>query len=377
VADFASVEKLMKGAVAENIFPGGVLLASAGGEIVFEQNFGFAQLEPEPELASISTIYDLASLTKVIATTSATMLLHGGNRLGLSDPVGAFLSDYSYGDKAEMSIRHLLGHTSGYPAWIGLYQRLLDEQRQSGRRVIGEKSARRRMLEMLHSEPLLFPPGEQSLYSDLDFMLLGEIIELVSGQRLDRFCARHIFEPLGMINTFFVDLHNRTAANRLLATHHFAATEKSSWRGTMIKGEVHDDNAFAMGGIAGHAGLFSTASDLHLLAIALVESFKGLDGIFPTDSTRQFFQRQSADISNTWALGWDTPTPGKSASGQHFSAQTVGHLGFTGTSIWIDLERFFIVLLLTNRVHPDRGNDGIRKFRPLLHDELMKCLLSL
>ena len=236
---------------------------------------------------------------------------------------------------------------------------------------------KRRFFARVHAERLLAPPGEKHLYSDLGFILLGEVVERLSGMPLDRFCEDEIFAPMGLDSTFFVDLSRSAPEPRPGAARAIAATEDCPWRGRILCGEVHDDNAHAMGGVAGHAGLFSSAPDIHRFIRFLGRCLDGAEPDFlPAAVVREFLEAERPLPGQTHVLGWDTPSPAGSSSGRHFSARTVGHLGFTGTSIWWDLEKDVHVVFLTNRVHPSRDNPGIREFRPLVHDAVMKGLPS-
>jgi CubicO group peptidase (beta-lactamase class C family) len=218
-------------------------------------------------------------------------------------------------------------------------------------------------------EPIIHPVGRQTVYSDLGFMILGWMVEHLSGRRLDRFVAEEIYTPLDLENLFFIDLHSKPRKAQ------FAATEVCPWRNILLNGLVHDDNAYAMGGIEGHAGLFGTAMDVYCLLSVLLSDFYGRSDtrLFEKDLMKTFFKRQNVKGR---ALGFDTPSLTESSCGQYFSKQSVGHLGFTGTSFWMDLERSAIVILLTNRIHPSRENNKIRAFRPILHDTIMKTLQS-
>ena len=213
-------------------------------------------------------------------------------------------------------------------------------------------------------------------------MLLGEAVERLSGKPLDRFCRDEMFTPMQLSSTFFVDLSRSweetcPAPAPAIAAAEIAATEDCPWRRKILCGEVHDDNAYAMGGVAGHAGLFSSAPDVHRFIRFLGRCRTGAEPDFlPAAVVREFLEAERPLPGQTHVLGWDTPSPEGSSSGRHFSARTVGHLGFTGTSIWWDLERDVHVVFLTNRVHPSRDNDAIRQFRPLVHDAVMEALGS-
>jgi serine-type D-Ala-D-Ala carboxypeptidase len=207
-------------------------------------------------------------------------------------------------------------------------------------------------------------------------MVLGQLIETLSGNSLDRFCQERIFQPLGLPSMGFIELAQVTTRRMQPVQEMFAPTEHCPWRQKVLCGEVHDDNAYAMGGVAGHAGLFSSARDIHTLVACLNRCLQGKDSFLPRELLQEFLTKDQALPNSTFALGWDTASPAKTASGSYFSRQTVGHLGFTGTSIWWDLHRHCHVVLLTNRVHPSRNNEKIRDFRPYIHDRIMEALLS-
>ena len=378
--------------VAEGAFPGAVVLAGDNREILFHRAYGHRALAPGRLPIAPDTVFDLSSLTKPVATATAMMLLVRDRRLGLDDPVSTVIPEFSAGAAATMTFRHLLNHTSGLPAWKPYYRSVISKRGSvvgTAESVIAAKAgiqgwsggaepnAKTRFLDLIHEEDLLAPSGTKHLYSDLGFILLGEAVERLGGRPLDGFCREEIFEPMGLSSTFFVDLSRRSAESRQSAGRTIAATEECPWRGRILCGEVHDDNAHAMGGVAGHAGLFSSASDMHRFIRFLGRCLNGDETDFlPEAVVREFLEAERNVPGQTHVLGWDTPSPEGSSSGRYFSARTVGHLGFTGTSIWWDLERDLHVVFLTNRVHPSRDNPGIREFRPLVHDAVMEGLAS-
>jgi CubicO group peptidase (beta-lactamase class C family) len=206
-------------------------------------------------------------------------------------------------------------------------------------------------------------------YSDVGFILLGELVEMLSGTPFDEFCHREVFAALQLADLRFLNLM-RPQPNEVS----YASTEHCPWRGRILTGEVHDENAWMMGGVAGHAGLFGTAHQVWQFAQRLLDGLHGRAWLVSTATLRTFTTRQGLPEGSTWALGWDTPTPGKSSAGRHFAPTAIGHLGYTGTSLWIDPEQQVIVVLLTNRVHPSRQRQGIRAFRPRIHDAVMQAL---
>lgn len=364
MASFDRVDDLMRQGVAEGVFPGGVLLVSRNGIIEFLHPYGVRNCFTQTPV-TVQTVFDLASLTKPLATTPAVMTLIRSGHLKIDQPIGGLLNDFNDTDKARISIRQLLDHSSGLPDYHPYYSDI--SHLPIGKRLEALRGAVRRTR-------LNHPIGQEEVYSDLGFMILGWVVEAVSGKRLDRFVAEDVYEPLGLhtdreLGLGFVDLASP------LPFKDVAATEVCPWRQSLLEGVVHDDNAYAMGGIAGHAGLFGNAHAVHEMISVFGASYKKreVEGFFPTDLVRMFIRRGKAGGR---PLGFDAPAREGSSSGRFFSTATVGHLGFTGTSFWLDLERSIIVVLLTNRVHPHRSNDKIKEFRPQIHDAVMMSLLA-
>lgn len=369
--DFRPVENAFAEAVIQGVFPGAVLLVGREDEVVFERAFGSRSLIPTITPMNTGIIFDLASLTKPLATTVGIMLLVKEKKVYLEDPVTRFFPSFAVFDKEVITLRHLLNHSSGLPHWKPYYEDILKTDRGGKINFLAGRAAKQYVLAQIHREKPVSLSGTKVVYSDLGFMILGEIIEAVSGTTLDRFCEDRILKPLGLKNTYFVDLAQpRTPPVGELV----APTEDCPWRKKVLCGEVHDDNAYAMGGVAGHAGLFSSARDIHRLLTRLNRCLHGRDSFLPQGLVREFFSKNEAVKSSTYALGWDTPSENSSSSGKYFSPHSVGHLGFTGTSIWWDLEKNCHVVLLSNRVHPTRKNDKIREFRPYIHDLIMTAL---
>lgn len=354
------LEEAVKQGIESGAFPGLALVVAKGTNILYHYHSGFAQLLPEPREITPDTLFDLASLTKPVATTTAIMLLVQAGKLSLSDKARDYLAGFDGNGKEKITLRHLLNHSSGLPAWKPYYKEIAPSS--EGKSFITNK---------VLQEELIYLPGQKAIYSDPGFILLGMIIEKIAQQGLDTFCRQNIFQPLGLSRMFFINLHQK-----LPALAQVAATEACPWRGRVIAGEVHDENAYVMGGVAGHAGLFSTAQDLCLFAQAMLSCYQGRDNLINPEIARIFFQRQTDIPGSTWALGWDTPSLQGSSAGRYFTPRSIGHLGFTGTSLWIDLEQEIIVVLLTNRIHPHRANEQIKIYRPLLHNLIMKELQS-
>ena len=354
-----AVDKLMRHAVTEGIFPGAVLLVSSETAVVFSEAYGLAHFSEQTPV-TVNTVFDLASLTKPLATTLAVMRLVQDRKLDLADMLGELLPEFRGSDKAKIKLKHLLYHNAGLPDYRPYYKQL-DKFAMASRR--GE------LRRLLVNEPLIEPSGKDVLYSDLGFMILAWVVEHITARRLDHFVTEEFYRPLGLENLYFI-AHN---SNEHRGS--FAATENCTWRREIVIGRVHDENAFAVGGVEGHAGLFGTAEDVHRLLTELLCTYHGQtdDTLFDQDVLQEFFKRLPGTDK---AMGFDMPRIKDASCGQNFSANSVGHLGFTGTSFWMDLEQSVIVILLTNRVHPTRENERIKKFRPHLHDAIMNTLRS-
>jgi CubicO group peptidase (beta-lactamase class C family) len=358
---FQDVVRMLRQGVELECFPGAVLVVGFQGELVYEQAVGEAAVIPSARHMTADTIFDLASLTKPMATATALMLLLEAGMIRLDDPIDSYLDTWCRPTGEAPTLRQLLSHCSGLPAWRPYYQAVdLDSPARDRRRAV---------YAAVHREPLIAPPGAMAQYSDVGFILLGELVETVTGRPLDIFCQHGIFAALHLEDIAFRDLERPQPTGGRLAS-----TEYCPWRQRILDGEVHDENAWMMGGVAGHAGLFATGRQVWQFAQSLLDGLQGRSWLVSTLTARTFTTCQGVPEGSTWALGWDTPTPGKSSAGQYFSPSAIGHLGFTGTSLWIDPTQQVVVVLLTNRVHPSRQREGIRAFRPLIHDAVMRAL---
>jgi CubicO group peptidase (beta-lactamase class C family) len=341
----ARVDRAIEKAIERGELCGCVVEARLGESLEYRGAFGAAVLEPARHEATQETIYDLASLTKVMVTTAGVMLLVADGKLELDQRVADHLPAFAERDKSEIRLRHLLTHSSGLRPWRAYYSDLRERELRRGERILGTEAARESIVARILRSRTVHDPGEASVYGDLGFIVLGALIEQVAGERLDAFARRRIFEPLGLEHTHFNPVPYTGARDR------YAATENCPWREKVLWGEVHDGNAWAMGGVAGHAGVFAPAADVLRFGRELLRADRGESRLFPGPLAREFFRRQRLPEGSDWALGVDTPTPGVSTSGRHFSPRSIGHTGFTGTSLWIDLERGAVFVLLSNRVH--------------------------
>ena len=353
-----NVRHLMEGAVSGGVFPGGVLMASQQGQVLIHQAFGLADLVTGVPV-STRTVFDLASLTKPLATTLAVLTLMEHAQLTLDHTLGDFLVSSRGTDKADITIKYLLYHNSGLPDYRPYFKEMDPAHSTRNRELI---------LGRILEEPLKHTIGEKVIYSDLGFILLRGMIETASGCRLDDIVREEIYLPMQLEDIFFGDPETPLPANRV------ASTENCPWRQEHIRGVVHDENAYAVGGVDGHAGLFVTAAAVHglLMELLAVYSQDRSHGVINPGLLRDFLDYGKGTER---ALGFDRPAVKDSASGCCFSRNSVGHLGFTGTSFWMDLDRSIVIILLTNRIHPSRDNEKIREFRPILHDAVMETLL--
>ena len=347
----SELEQLLEQGLVDSAYPGGVFLAAKDGVVFAEIPFGHLNYESNTPSVNRWTIYDIASVTKPVATTSAAMLLYDQGLLNLDEKVVETIPEFGQNGKDRVTIRHLLTHSSGLPAFIQLWK------------VADTPEAMLRQIYQCQPE---YIAGEKSVYSCLGMIMLQKVIETKTGQALDTFLSENLFQPLQMIHTFY----NPPAKY----FDNIAPTEYDPERGGIVHGKVHDENAYYLGGVSGNAGLFSTAWDLAKFAQMLLNKGQyGDQRIFNESTVELFTKRQNLIKVSDRALGWGTPSE-KSSSGQYFSENSYGHTGFTGTSIWIDPEKNLIGILLTNRVHPTRENRKIYEFRYKIYNLLQESV---
>ncbi len=324
----ASIDRSVGRGISAGGYPGAAVVVGRKGAAVWEKGFGRLDWTAASRRVSPNeSIYDLASLTKVVGTTTAIMILFDEGKVALDAPVRTYIPEFTGGGRENITVRHLLAHRSGLPASRNLW-----------RIARTPEEAKKAALE----SALVCKPDNCTIYSDIGAIALGILVERISGQGLDEFLMERVFEPLGMKNTFF---NPPDSLRRFIAP-----TEVTPPRGYPLRGEVHDENAYALGGVAGHAGLFSTASDLSIFAQTMLNGGEFNGTRIVADSTVKLFSRRvAANRALGWAIG-----DGTWGSGNYFGARTFGHTGFTGTSIWIDPDREMFVILLTNRVHAAR-----------------------
>jgi len=352
----------MHQAVKESVFPGAVLLVAKANSIYLNEAYGYTNLFTGCKMTA-DTLFDLASLTKPLATALAVMELVRRDQIRLDMLLGNLLNPFKPTPKAPITIKQLLCHSSGLPDYAPYYKSVSQYPISQRTDALGECLVR---------EVLVYPTGSQVLYSDLGFMILRQVVETVAKQRLDQFVEGAIYKPLGINDLFFIKIDKkRPAKNR--QGRLFAATEQCPWRNTVLQGVVHDENAYVVGGVEGHAGLFGTSEAIYALLTELLNAFHGNSktAFFSSELVRLFWAPCGNGVRT---LGFDRPSAKGSSSGRYFSPHSVGHLGFTGTSFWMEPASGIIIILLTNRVHPCRTNNKIKIFRPQLHDMIMQWL---
>jgi len=368
------VEAAFTEAVEKGAIPGATLVVRVGADIAYEGAFGFRTIVPDRSPMRLESVFDLSSLTKPLATTVAVMMLTRDAKMRLDDRLTRFFHNFGVHGKGHVTFRHLLAHSSGLAAWRPFYQQIAEVERRGKVNFMASRGAKEFVYEEIHREKPEAPVGTKMIYSDLNFMLLGEAVEQVSGIALNRFCRDKIFRPLSLRAIDFIDISLVRTRRLEPVPEMFAPTAVCPLRKRLLVGEVDDENAYAMGGVAGHAGLFAPVKEVDRVAAELLACYAGRSDFVPQKIVQQFWSRDGAVRGSTWALGWDSPSPEYSSSGHRFSAAAVCHLGFTGTSIWIEPARGIAISLLTNRVHPRRENQAIRDFRPKIHDLIMETL---
>jgi CubicO group peptidase (beta-lactamase class C family) len=361
---FPVTTALLEQAVRDRVFPGCAfaVLDTRNAQSAKQSAYAVGRFTYEPDSSRVEpgTIFDLASLTKVLATTAAIMRLYDRGQLALDASLAEWLPEFAAADasdtrRSRVTLRMLLDHSSGLPGYARLFESAND---------------RLAMIDACLRQPLTADPGTRTEYSDIGFMILGYLVEKIAGERLDSFCQREIFAPLGMSTTGF-------CPEQELRTSIPPTEDDRSFRHRVIQGEVHDENASVIGGVAGHAGVFSNAMDLLRFAGCVLANGATPSGtrLFAAQTVVHFAEPAHQPPGTSRALGWDTPSV-PSSSGSLFSVRSIGHLGFIGTSLWIDLDAGIAVALLTNRTWPNRSNQAIRELRPRFHDALRRELAA-
>jgi CubicO group peptidase (beta-lactamase class C family) len=349
-AVFSQAFDVLRKAAAGAAFPAASIAITCREKLVALKAFGHFTYEPDSPRVTIDSVFDLASVSKVVATTSMAMILYERGLLDLETPVVAIVPEFTGEDpnRRNVTLHMLLAHSSGLPAYEKLFLKA---------------KTREKLLAAAFSAPLTADPGTRAEYSDIGFIILGVALERIADENLDRFCQRELFGPLGMT-------HSAYKAPAAWRTSIPPTADDRSFRKRIIQGEVQDENASVLGGVAGHAGLFATARDVATFAHVILQG--GLPVVRP-ETLALFTRREVSPPGTSRALGWDTPSS-PSQSGKYFSATSFGHLGYTGTSLWIDPVRQFSITLLTNRTWPDCTNNAIKELRPRFHDAVVEAV---
>jgi len=344
-----TLDSVIKAGIADHATPGATVAIARRGKLLVLKGYGHTDWAPGAPLATDSTMYDMASLTKVVATTTAAMILEEEGKLDINRTVVSYLPDYNAPDKQAITVRMLLTHASGIKSNFPLWK---------------EAKGREQYFKGMITFPLVREPGSAVEYTDWNMVLMQFIIERITGQTLDQFVQARVFGPLGMRDTQYLPPESLKLR--------VAPTETEDFRGGQVWGIVHDETAWVLGGVSGNAGLFSSARDLAVFVQMLLNggSYGGVQIVKPSTVAR-WTARQRPDASR--ALGWDTPSPNSSA-GRFFSFRSFGHTGFTGTSIWADPEKELFVVLLTNRVNPTRDNQKIGPLRRAVADVVQQSV---
>ena len=359
---YAPASALLEQAVSEGVFPGAAFGVLRRGVVAALFSVGRFTYDADSAPVLPGTSFDLASVSKVVATTAMAMLLWQRGVLDLDTLLADVLPGFVVGSadprRRQVTLRLLLAHASGLPAYAPLYEHC--------------RTPAEWMRDVLQL-PLAANPGTQSAYSDLGFILLGKALEMIAGRSLDAFCRDEIFAPLGMAETRYCPLRADWPA---IPPTEAAQSVRGSLVRTPVQGEVHDENCWVLGGVSGHAGLFAPALDVLRFGGAMLAPLRQGVTLFSADTVRTFTRRAELPPGSSRALGWDTPSGSPSSSGTHFSSAAFGHLGYTGTSLWIDPEQDCAVVLLSNRTFPTRDNRKIQALRPAFHDVVFRCMES-
>jgi CubicO group peptidase (beta-lactamase class C family) len=342
-------------AISDSAFPGCAISIGHRGKLILEQSFGHYTYDIHSSKVEVNSIFDLASLTKVVATTTTAMILYDQGRLNLDQKVIEIVPEFTGGEKDEVTIRHILTHTSGLPGWVRFYLDL---------------EGKERIVQEICDTELINEPGTTYVYSDLGMILVQKILETIAQKPLDQLVRDYVTTPLNMNRTFY------NPDSGLIKQ--IVPTEISEWHQKLVHGFVHDENTYVMGGVSGHAGLFSTVQDLSIFCqMYLNNGFYDNKRIIKAETINLFTSRQDIVEGSTRALGWDTRSEEHSMAGEYMSMSAFGHSGFTGTTVWIDPENQVFIVFLSNRVYPTRENRKISGVRPIVHNYVMKSILNL
>lgn len=381
-----SLIDLMNEGVADSVAPGMVLLIGRSGQLVFGHSAGRRYSKPdvqdEKNLMSVDTVFDVGALTSTLVTTTLIMKLVESGKLKLDDKVSRYVQGYSVLGKSAVTIGHLLSHCGGLVSWLPYYEELIKANTGARLGVVSSRGAKDYIVNALTRMPLKSEAGSKQVYSELGILLLGHIVEMLTGMSLDKAAQKIIFMPLGMRSTSYIDLSMIKRRGIHPVTDLIAPTEECSWRKRILCGEVHDENCWVMGGIAGHSGLFSSALDIHTFCAEMLAAYKGNSNFLKRQTILEFWQNPALqsrieESGEGWQYGWDTPGKENGLENSKLGRHAVGACSFTGCSMWIEPDLDLDIILLTNRVHPSRSNKKIVSFRSSLHSRIIETLKGL
>ncbi len=390
---FAKARELLASGVDEGVFPGAVLLVGKRGEVIFEEAVGtLSKIEGADGVPTkVETVFDIASLTQPIVTASLIMILLEKGKLHLDDKVTRYVPGFGTFSKSDITIRNLLEHSSGLVHWHPFYEEIVALSASSRMGILASSTAKDYVYQQISRFALKHKAGAVQIFSDIGYIILGQVIERLFGAPLNKIANKLLFQPLGMASSSFIDLPMVKRGALEAVPDIVAPTEACSWRKRILVAEVHDDNAWAMGGISGHAGCFSTARDIHNFAASLLAAYHGQASFVARKTVRTFWypwveqygdpslvegsiREHFQDKNHSWRLGWEGPNQDNGMVGAGLSPFAVGHAGFTGCSLWIEPELGLDIVLMTNRIHPTRNNKKILEYRPKLHGAILEGL---
>ena len=374
---FQDVRKLLEKGVEDGVFPGAVLVLAREGNVLLHEAVGFkagrAGKTEDAAPMERDTVFDVAQLTATVVTTTIAMKLVESGKLSLDDRVIRFLQTFGVHNKSSITIAQLLSHSSGLAASMSFYDELVRENAGPRLGIVTSRGARDHVYGVIQRLSLKYEPGTRQLYSDIGMLLMGQIIEVLTGQSLDRAFIKLVAQPLGLKSTSYVDLSMIKRRGIHPITDLIAPTEDCPLRKRVLCGEVHDENAWAMGGVAGHAGLFASAGDLHRFAAEILSAWRG-NSTFLSRGTVARFWSGIEGLEGSWKLGWDTPSVDNGLEESGLSERALGCCGVTGCSLWMEPDKGIDIVLMTNRIHPSRANRKIFSYRSELHRLILHAL---
>lgn len=383
--NFRQVSAMLDQAVEDSVFPGCVVLVGQAGKVLYQHASGARYRQHEesendtpPGLMSTDTVFDVASLTQALVTSVLVMELVDSGKLCLSDHVTRYVQGFGVYQKSGVTVRQLLSHSSGLPAWHAYYEELLRANTGARLGILNSRGAKDYVYNAITRGQLKYKPDSKQIYSDLGLIIVGRIIETLTGLSLAKAAQKFIFQPLGLKSSSYIDLSLIKQRGLAPVKELIAPTEDCPWRKRILCGEVHDENAWAMGGVAGNAGLFTSAEDVHAICSELLAAYHQQSNLVSSKVVRQFWAPVSelADLpsNSSWRLAWDSPSKENGLLNCGLSESAVGVNGLTGCSVWLEPQRGLDIILMSNRINPTRGNKKIQNFRAELIAKVLAAL---